>query len=64
AVTGDGGKYRQFGEIGTGNGHHQSTKRRESQGYAKAVLHTIRAKRVACCKYVAARRPLIPVKLS
>ena len=44
AVTSNGGKYRQFGEIGTGNGHHQSTKRRESQGYAKAVLHTIRTK--------------------
>ncbi|BCS48788.1 hypothetical protein JUNP479_1471 [Aeromonas jandaei] len=63
AVAGDGGKHRQFGEIGTGYGHLESTKRRESQGYAKGMLHTIHPEMAICFKSVNYQNSLNPVKL-
>ncbi|MNF69262.1 hypothetical protein D3C84_511370 [compost metagenome] len=41
AVAGDGGKYRQFGKIGAGDGHVQQAEERENQGYAKGGRETI-----------------------
>ena len=40
-VAGDGGKYRQFGKIGAGDGHVQQAAEGENQGYAKGGRETI-----------------------